>query len=97
MHRVGCGDRELAAVIYRAPIDDGDAFAMETHRYRHIYNTIRPHQALGDRVPRQAYLARSAKLINHHAVGRMLSADALTVSGHDDLSATPRGRDRSER
>src|SRR6266508_2997213 len=71
------GRPELAAVFYRAPIGDGDALAMETHRYRHIYNTIRPHQALGDRVPLQAYLARSAKLINHHAVGRMLSADRI--------------------
>ena len=41
--------------LYRAPIDDGDALAMETQRYRHIYNTIRPHQALGDRTPREAY------------------------------------------
>ena len=32
--------------LYRAPIDDGDALAMEVGRYRHIYNTIRPHQAL---------------------------------------------------
>jgi transposase InsO family protein len=42
--------------LYRAPIDDGDALAMETQRYRQIYNTIRPHQALGDRTPRSAYL-----------------------------------------
>jgi putative transposase len=45
--------------LYRAPIDDGDALAMETHRFRQIYNTIRPHQALGDRTPRDAYLAGS--------------------------------------
>jgi putative transposase len=43
--------------LYRAPIDDGDALAMETQRYWHIYNPIRPHQALGDRTPKQAYLA----------------------------------------
>jgi transposase InsO family protein len=28
---------------------------MEIHRFRIIYNTIRPHQALGDRTPSTAY------------------------------------------
>ena len=42
--------------LYRAPIDDGSALAMETGRFRDIYNRIRPHQALDDRTPRQAYL-----------------------------------------
>jgi putative transposase len=42
--------------LYRAPIDDGDALAMEVARFRQIYNTIRPHQALGDQTPRHAYL-----------------------------------------
>jgi putative transposase len=42
--------------LYRAEIGDGDALAMETRRFRHIYNTIRPHQALADRTPRDAYL-----------------------------------------
>jgi len=42
--------------LYRAPIDDGGALAMETARFRDIYNRIRPHQALDDRTPRQAYL-----------------------------------------
>jgi transposase InsO family protein len=46
--------------LYRAPIDDGDALAMEVQRFRQIYNTIRPHQALGDRTPRQAYLPDAA-------------------------------------
>ena len=45
--------------LFRGPIDDGDALAMEAHRFRQIYNTIRPHQAIGDRVPRDAYLAGS--------------------------------------
>jgi hypothetical protein len=31
--------------------------AMETARFRDIYNRIRPHQALDDATPRQAYLA----------------------------------------
>jgi len=43
-------------LLYRAPIDDGGALAMETARFRDIYNRIRPHQSLGDRTPRDAYL-----------------------------------------
>jgi putative transposase len=42
--------------LCRAPIDDGAALAMKTARFRDIYNRIRPHQALDDRTPRQAYL-----------------------------------------
>jgi hypothetical protein len=43
--------------LYRAPIDDGGgALGMETARFRDIYKRIRPHQALDDRTPRQAYL-----------------------------------------
>jgi len=41
---------------HRAPIDDGGALAMETARFRDIYNRIRPHQSLGDRTLRDAYL-----------------------------------------
>ena len=32
-----------------------NALDMEVHRFRIIYNTIRPHQALGDRTPSTAY------------------------------------------
>ena len=42
--------------LYRGYIGDGDALDMETHRFRTIYNTIRPHQALADRTPKQTYL-----------------------------------------
>lgn len=42
--------------LYRAPIDDGGALAMEAARFRDIYNRIRPHQSIGDRTPRAAYL-----------------------------------------
>jgi transposase InsO family protein len=42
--------------LYRGYIADGDALDMEAHRFRIIYNTIRPHQALNDRTPIQAYL-----------------------------------------
>jgi len=43
--------------LFRGHIGDGDALDMEIHRFRLIYNTIRPHQALADRTPKQAYLA----------------------------------------
>ena len=43
--------------LYRAEIADGDALAMEVHRFRQIYNTIRPHQALADHTPQRAYRA----------------------------------------
>ncbi|AFU00475.1 integrase core domain-containing protein [Nocardia brasiliensis] len=42
--------------LYRGVIADGDALDMEVHRFRVIYNTLRPHQALGDRTPKIAYL-----------------------------------------
>ena len=45
--------------LYRGHIADGNALDMETHRFRIIYNTIRPHQALADRTPKQAYLDRT--------------------------------------
>jgi putative transposase len=45
--------------LYRGYIGNGDALDMEVHRFRIIYNTIRPHQAINDRTPRQAYLDQS--------------------------------------
>lgn len=42
--------------LYRAEIADADALAVEVNWFRQVYNTIRPHQALGDRTPRRAYL-----------------------------------------
>jgi putative transposase len=42
--------------LYRGYIGDGDALDMEAHRFRIIYNTIRPHQALNDHTPKTAYL-----------------------------------------
>ena len=42
--------------LFRGHIGDGDALDMEVHRFRIIYNTIRPHQALNDRTPKHAYL-----------------------------------------
>ena len=43
--------------LFRGPIADADALAVEVQRFRQIYNTIRPHQALSDRTPREAYHA----------------------------------------
>jgi transposase InsO family protein len=43
--------------LFRGYIDNGDALDMEVHHFRIVYNTIRPHQALDDRTPKQAYLA----------------------------------------
>lgn len=42
--------------LYRAVIDDADALAVEINLFRQVYNTIRPHQTLADRTPKQAYL-----------------------------------------
>ena len=42
--------------LFRGYIGDGDALDMEAHRFRIIYNTIRPHQTLDYRTPQQAYL-----------------------------------------
>jgi putative transposase len=50
--------------LYRGYIGDGDALDMEVHRFRIIYNTVRPHQALNDRTPRQAYLDHKATTEN---------------------------------
>lgn len=63
--------------LYRAPIDDGGALAMETARFRDIYNRIRPHQSLGDRTPRDAYLGMTGGAsvrarLPRHSTGRGL-------------------------
>jgi putative transposase len=42
--------------LYRAIIGDGNALAVEINCFRQTYNALRPHQALDDRTPRQAYL-----------------------------------------
>ena len=41
----------------RATIGDGNALAAGVNLFRHTYNTLRPHQAPGERTPRAAYLA----------------------------------------
>jgi hypothetical protein len=77
--------------LYRAPIDDGGRLAMETARFRDIYDRIRPHRSLGDRTPREVYVAGrsgipfSARSLRH-STGRVLR-DALRPR---DRSATCR-------
>jgi putative transposase len=39
--------------LYRATIGDGNALAVEVNLFRHIYNTLRPHQSLDERTPRR--------------------------------------------
>jgi transposase InsO family protein len=49
--------------LFRAPIDDGGALALETARFRDVYNRTRPHQSLGNQVPRDVFLSpRRARL-----------------------------------
>jgi hypothetical protein len=40
----------------RVPIAAAGALAVEVSRCRQIYDIIRPHQAIGDGTPRDAYL-----------------------------------------
>ncbi len=41
--------------LFRGATADGDGLDMEVHRFRIIYNTIRPHQRIDDRVPSAAF------------------------------------------
>lgn len=45
--------------LYRGEISDGDALAVEVALFTQTYNQVRPHQALNDRTPRQAYLSNT--------------------------------------
>lgn len=49
-------ERATASGPWPNALNDGSALAMETERYRRIYYTQRPHQALGDQTPRTVYL-----------------------------------------
>ena len=69
--------------MFRGVITDGDALDMEVHRFRIIYNTIRPHQALGDRTPcaastgcdqQQPVDKRQKRALRSSAVQRSLSS-----------------------
>lgn len=43
--------------LHRAIIGDGNALAVEVSLFRHTYNTLRPHRALGDQTLQNAYLS----------------------------------------
>jgi putative transposase len=72
--------------LFRGVIADGDAVDMEVHRFRIIYNTIRPHQALGDRTPSAADTACDQQ--NRSMSGRSGRSEAWRFSAHYH----PRGR-----
>jgi hypothetical protein len=74
--------------LFRGVITDGNAVDMEVHRFRIIYNTIRPHQALGDRTPSAADTACDQQ--NRSMSGRSGRSEAWRFSAHYH----PRGRPR---
>jgi transposase InsO family protein len=41
--------------LYRLEIDNGQTLASEAERYRHVFNHIRPHEALGLRRPTEVH------------------------------------------
>ncbi|WP_432485687.1 hypothetical protein [Kineococcus esterisolvens] len=43
--------------LYRTRLTDGDALAVECSLFRQTCNTRRPHQGIGDRIPRTTYLS----------------------------------------
>lgn len=43
--------------LYRLEIPNGQALVDEVEGYRHVYNAIRPHEALGFQTPVEAYLS----------------------------------------
>ncbi|MFF0457992.1 integrase core domain-containing protein [Nocardia africana] len=54
--------------LFRGVIFDGDALDMEVHRFRIIYNTIRPHQAIDDRTPGSAFISCEQRKIDHSII-----------------------------
>lgn len=42
--------------LYRHEIDDGVSLAEHADDYRHVFNTIRPHEALGQKRPLDVHL-----------------------------------------
>jgi transposase InsO family protein len=49
--------------LYRGLIADGDALAVEVNWFRQIYNTIRPHQTLGDHTPARPTSSRRTEAV----------------------------------
>ena len=59
-HTNGVRERAFGSLkcehLYREQITDGVMLADESEHYRHIFNTIRPREALGMRRPTDVYL-----------------------------------------
>jgi transposase InsO family protein len=43
--------------LHRHDITDGPMIAVEAERYRQVFNTVRPHEALGMSRPAERYLS----------------------------------------
>jgi hypothetical protein len=43
--------------LHRHEITDGPMIAVEAERYRQVFNTVRPHEALGMSRPAERYLS----------------------------------------
>jgi putative transposase len=69
--------------LYRGLIVDGDALAVEVNWFRQIYNTIRPHQALGDRTPRSAFLVEAHRRSGVDERDDLVESGGIAVGGVD--------------
>jgi transposase InsO family protein len=74
--------------LYRGYV--GDALDMEVHRFRIIYNIIRPHQALADRTPKQAYLDGKTQPTSRHKTRRVRQPPTCAQSSNSDIGKKPR-------
>lgn len=59
--------------LYRRELDDGVELAREVDAYRAVYNTVRPHEALGFVTPAHAWHARSWPANAHKNQGQSVS------------------------
>jgi Integrase core domain len=74
--------------LFRGVITDGDALEMEVYRFRIIYNTIRPHQALGGRTPCAASTGCDQQKPLHERQKRALRSLAVQRSLPSALAAS---------
>ncbi|WP_280405110.1 integrase core domain-containing protein [Nocardia brasiliensis] len=92
-HRTVLRHPEIRA-LYRGLIADGDALDMEIHRFRIIYNTMRPHQALEDQTPsRHVYGPDPAKRAicscSEKMEGPGADHDSVQVAGEASIYCCP--------
>jgi transposase InsO family protein len=62
--------------LYRLEIDDGYQLGLEVETYRQLFNTIRPHEALGMRRPLEVHL----EAINDHQTIKSTEPESLPLS-----------------